>query len=477
MPSRGSAEYWADRTAAHTWDAYNTAVDECRALQDVYSKAQRDIDAQLMQLLKKSQSGKLSLTDGYTIKRLKAIKANIQKTVDRLKEAEKQQLGEVLKEAYQINYEALRAELMDRAFTTVNKKAVEKALKYPWSGADFSDRIWRDKASLTFALNEILTRGLVQGLGVGELARQIDGKMQSGYKNALRLARTETIHYLNDSALQAYRDSGVKKVQFWAAEDERTCPECGALHSKEYPIDKAPVLPLHPNCRCTYIPVVDLANDVELEETKPDKVKPDKAEPEKAADVYVNTNTRGHIATHYGVAEFDGDPEGRIAQIMDDTGYSHDKAELVEKYVQDYFGDYYQEVRERETDYFKTVSDELDALIRLSPKYEGPITRGIAITEDIADTFAVGDEIDMMGISSWTSDPYVSDNFSTQKGSCRVIFRLDDPYAGSALSYLSKYGLQESEITFPSFATFKIIEVEKTVPTKIVEKTIKSEPK
>ena len=258
MPSRSSAEYWADRMAAHTWDTYNTAVDECRALQDVYSKAQRDIDAQLMQLLKKSQSDKLSLTDGYTIKRLKAIKANIQKTVDQLKEAEKQQLGEVLKEAYQTNYETLRAELTDRAFTTVNKKAVEKALKYPWSGADYSDRIWRDKASLTFALNEILTRGLVQGLGVGELARQIDGKMQSGYKNALRLARTETIHYLNDSALKAYKDSGVKKVQFWAAEDERTCPECGVLHGKEYPIDKVPVLPLHPNCRCTYIPIVDV---------------------------------------------------------------------------------------------------------------------------------------------------------------------------------------------------------------------------
>ncbi|MBC3516025.1 minor capsid protein [Neobittarella massiliensis] len=214
-----------------------------------------------MQLLKKSQSGKLSLTDGYTIKRLKAIKANIQKTVDQLKEAEKQQLGEVLIEAYQTNYETLRAELPDRAFTTVNKKAVEKALKYPWSGADFSDRIWRDKASLTFALNEILTRGLVQGLGVGELARQIDGKMQSGYKNALRLARTETIHYLNDSALKAYKDSGVKKVQFWAAEDERTCPECGVLHGKEYPIDKAPILPVHPNCRCTYIPVVDLPTE------------------------------------------------------------------------------------------------------------------------------------------------------------------------------------------------------------------------
>lgn len=49
----------------------------------------------------------------------------------------------------------------------------------------------------------------------------------------------------------------VTKVQWWAAEDERTCETCGANHEKEYDIDKAPILPCHPGCRCTWLPVID----------------------------------------------------------------------------------------------------------------------------------------------------------------------------------------------------------------------------
>ena len=65
-------------------------------------------------------------------------------------------------------------------------------------------------------------------------------------------------HYLNESAFKAYKDGGCEEVQLWVAKDERTCKVYGAKHSKKYKVNKRPVLPLHANCRCTYIPVIDV---------------------------------------------------------------------------------------------------------------------------------------------------------------------------------------------------------------------------
>ena len=68
------------------------------------------------------------------------------------------------------------------------------------------------------------------------------------------------MHYLNESAFKAYKDGGCEEVEIYAANDERTCEICGTKHGKKYKIDKRPILPFHPNCRCTYLPVINTNN-------------------------------------------------------------------------------------------------------------------------------------------------------------------------------------------------------------------------
>ena len=256
--AKSSAEYWADRIAAHTWREYNSSEYDREALKRLYKDAYRDIEHDLVGLFEKAEKGEITLTEGHTIRHLSGLKKDIEKIVSNLAQEEEKQLKTYLKKHYKAVYDGIYKELPDASFASVNQKVIEKALSFPWSGADFSDAIWKNKTLLSYTLNATLTRSLVRGTSMGALAKEINGVMDSGYKNALRLARTETMHYLNDSALKAYKDAGVERVQFWAAEDERTCPECGALHGKEFPVDKAPILPIHPNCRCTYIPVVDI---------------------------------------------------------------------------------------------------------------------------------------------------------------------------------------------------------------------------
>jgi SPP1 gp7 family putative phage head morphogenesis protein len=75
---------------------------------------------------------------------------------------------------------------------------------------------------------------------------------------AERIARTETISASSQGAIEGYRESGiVHKVEFYTARDERTCDYCNEYHQQVFNIDEQMPIPLHPNCRCIYLPVVE----------------------------------------------------------------------------------------------------------------------------------------------------------------------------------------------------------------------------
>ena len=70
----------------------------------------------------------------------------------------------------------------------------------------------------------------------------------------VRQVKQSGIDLEDEIALEIYKDMGVKKVQWVAEDDSKTCGECRELDGEIFDIDN--VLPkLHPNCRCYYIPV------------------------------------------------------------------------------------------------------------------------------------------------------------------------------------------------------------------------------
>lgn len=127
----------------------------------------------------------------------------------------------------------------------------------PWLGSNFSTRLWKNTQVLASNLNDIITVGITQGKTITEMAIQLNNRMNEGFNVAHRLIRTETMHYLNESSKKAYKDGGCSEVQVWAAVDERTCKVCGGKHGNVYKLKECPTLPLHANCRCTVLPVVD----------------------------------------------------------------------------------------------------------------------------------------------------------------------------------------------------------------------------
>jgi len=139
---------------------------------------------------------------------------------------------------------------------------------------------WISSKSLTLAkgvnrtTRPALRRSLAEGFKAGESMPQLTKRVNTLYnqrykRHAGTVARTETIRASNYGALQGYNEAGVEKVEFYVSLDERTCEECEALSGKYFKPDEADgLIPVHPNCRCTFLPVIPEA--IREEPVKPE---------------------------------------------------------------------------------------------------------------------------------------------------------------------------------------------------------------
>lgn len=256
---KNSAEYWAERIAAGTWEIYNSTEEKNRKLLEMYKDASQRITNELYRLAEKLQKQGFKNTDVHRNNQLVKLNVEILKAIKQLGGNAEVFEQKSMFSAFAENYEMIGDMIGGVDFAMPNKGAMEKMMQRPWRGDDFSSRLWKNTKKLSSVLNDVLQHGIQQGKTVTEIAVDIDNQMQAGFNAAHRLVRTETMHVLSESSKEGYKAAGVKKIQFWAAEDERTCDQCGKLHGKIYDFDSAPVLPLHPNCRCTYLPVMELA--------------------------------------------------------------------------------------------------------------------------------------------------------------------------------------------------------------------------
>lgn len=76
-----------------------------------------------------------------------------------------------------------------------------------------------------------------------------------------RLGYTEGTAIGSMARRRIFRELGVTRYQFFTRADERTCEICGEMHNRIFPISAYEVgvtaSPLHPNCRCWEVPIID----------------------------------------------------------------------------------------------------------------------------------------------------------------------------------------------------------------------------
>lgn len=118
-----------------------------------------------------------------------------------------------------------------------------------------------------------LVDGLSQGMHPREVAKLMDEELELGGNRAEVIARTEIIRAHAEGSLDSMKSLGVDKVgaqvEFSVAGDDRVCPECESLQGQIYDIDDARgIIPVHPQCRCAWLPWNDDWN-VEVDDEEP----------------------------------------------------------------------------------------------------------------------------------------------------------------------------------------------------------------
>ena len=196
------------------------------------------------------------------ISRLDGLCGNIEMNVNNLYARADEQFRQLLGEEYTGGYYRAMYDLQTRLgysgqFSTITREMVENTLAYPWSGANFSDRLWRNKTALVDTIRETLTQGMIRGDNIRDMSRAVADKLNSSYRNAERLVRTETSHIHNTAEIAAYEAAGYEEYEFMASLGERTCEVCGGLDGQHFKIADIQYgvnfPPVHPNCRCTTV--------------------------------------------------------------------------------------------------------------------------------------------------------------------------------------------------------------------------------
>ena len=143
------------------------------------------------------------------------------------------------------------------------------------------------KLAITFTdemmegLRDIFQESFDLGETIADAGKKIEAffKLKRSY-DAERIARTELIRAAHQGAIEAYSQSGVVVAKEWlTGRDEKVCPWCSQMDGKQvelrekfyelgetlevdnlkmsFDYSEITAPPLHPNCRCDLIPIVD----------------------------------------------------------------------------------------------------------------------------------------------------------------------------------------------------------------------------
>lgn len=185
--------------------------------------------------------------------------------IDKLGQKTNASITGFLKSAYKDNRLHSAYELAKRGQgplgVAVDNKHIESVLRTPWSGKNYSTRIWDNSDKLSKTIQEVVVNNVHRGTSVEKLAKEVQERMNVSKNNAVRLVRTELNYVHNQATLDSLKSANMEYFQFIATIDKRTSSTCREHDNNIYPVADAEVgtnvPPLHPRCRSTIAGTLD----------------------------------------------------------------------------------------------------------------------------------------------------------------------------------------------------------------------------
>jgi len=252
-----SFKYWHDRAQRAAAATYNSQEKRTAAYLAAYRDVYDDLEKETAALYAKlNRNGKLSLSELYKYDRYKTYMKQVEGICDRLAKGEVAFADKSFSKLYQDVFKAT-VKIGGLEFDRIPLKTMERILQHPWSGENYSERIWANRDHLVRNARQTVIRGVVKGDSITNMTNELRSHVEGSAFNARRLIRTESMHFINQGQLDGYKRLGIDEVTILVAEDERTCDECMANDGRVVKMDEAELLlPVHPLCRCTFVPFV-----------------------------------------------------------------------------------------------------------------------------------------------------------------------------------------------------------------------------
>lgn len=175
----------------------------------------------------------------YHISRLDALKMQIQQKIEVLYGGREDKVRKLLGDAYvEGNYknafEIAKRTGANFSFAKIDDNKLNKVLSKPWTADDntFSEKIWKNRATLVNNLHQELIKGVSRGLPPAEIAKSVSRKMESDLWQAQRLVATESAFFASEAQKDCYNELEVDKYQILGTLDSSTCSECGELDNQ-----------------------------------------------------------------------------------------------------------------------------------------------------------------------------------------------------------------------------------------------------
>ncbi|MEA5058058.1 MAG: phage minor head protein [Anaerotignum propionicum] len=254
-----STDYWGKRLADKAFD--RSSEDMLKELRKIYRSQSQEIQNKVTDLyLKMIEDGGISTTNLYAYGRSTELMREINTILKSYGEKEIKivsgGLESVYREVFGKTSEALGQTVK---WGLQNTYIMEEVVNANLKGANFSNRIWKNRSSLLKNLEKNIQDVVASGQSKDSAIKHIMSIEKASFRNADRLVRTETMRVINDGQKQSFTANGYTHGYYIYSDDDRNCEECERIskESRENPqlLDAMDAVH-HPNCRCTIRPVV-----------------------------------------------------------------------------------------------------------------------------------------------------------------------------------------------------------------------------
>ena len=274
--------YWVSRQEkANKARADKAIADIEKQLKKYYSNAMRrviaDFEATYNKLLDTVADGRdPTPADLYKLDQYWKMQAQLKNEMQKLGDKEIALLSKEFENEWIDIYKSIHLP-SDSAFSTFSADGAKQMINSTWlaDGKTFSQRVWGNTERLVETLNEELVHCVITGKKPTELRELLQERFNVSYNRADTLVKTEVAHIETAAAAQRYQDYGLDKYEFLGRDEHDIGCACKKLDGQVFFYSEmragvnAP--PIHPNCRCAIIPVID--DEIIMEENNMDEVK------------------------------------------------------------------------------------------------------------------------------------------------------------------------------------------------------------